>query len=239
MGLREVNVRIIKIVSAFILLLFCLQSSPAYADFWGGDIPLLTQIVANTLQELAQLRSILSTGQENLQLIRDINRGINEAMNLARTMNVKLSPGVLSDLQSAQEALATIEQLYGKIPMTSQAKSQQLMDQSAAEAIQLHNDAFKYAAEIDPQAEQIKEYAKMASPGGAQKLTAQSVGVLIHVMNQVLRTNAAILKIQSEQLATQNRKSKLSSEQFRAEYDGLSKALGELKPTYDLPSLSK
>ncbi len=229
----------IKNVSVFFLLLFCLQSKPAYADFWGGDIPLLIQIVANTLQQLSQLRSILSTGQENLQLVRDINRGINDAMNLARTMNVKLSPGILSDLRNAQEAMATIEQLYGRVPLTSQAKSQQFTDQSAAEAIQLHNEAFKYAAEIDPQAEQIKDYAKVASPGGAQKLTAQSVGILIHVMNQVLRTNAAILKIQSEQLAMQNRKSKLSSEQFRAEYDGLSKAFGDLKPSYTLPSLSR
>jgi hypothetical protein len=231
--------RCVKVSILGIFLLFALRPTPAYADFFGGDLPLLTQIVVNTLQELAQLRAILGTGQDSLNLMRDINRGINDAMNLARTMNVKLTPGILSELQSANEAMAVIEKLYGKIPMTNQAKVQQTMDQTVAEALQLHNDAFRYADEIDPQAEQIKDYAKVASPAGAEKLTAQSLGVLIHVMNQVLRTNAALLKVQSEQLAMQSRKSKLSSEQFKVEYDGLSKAFGELKADYPLPSLSK
>ena len=230
--------RRIKLAFLGVLLLHSLKPTPAYADFFGGDIPLLIQIVANTLQELAQLKSILGTGQDTLNLMKDINRGINDAMNLARTMNIKLTPGILSELQSANEAMAAIEKLYGKIPMTTQANVQQTMDRTAAEGIQLHNDAFRYAAEIDPQAEQIKDYAKIASPAGAEKLTAQSLGVLIHVMNQILRTNAALLKVQSEQLAMQSRKSKLSSEQFKAEYDGLSKAFGEAKPSYPLPSLS-
>ena len=227
-----------KLFVLIVLLAHLMRSTPAYADFFGGDIPLLTQIVANTLQELAQLRSILGTGQDTLSLMRDINRGLNDAMNLARTMNVKLSPGILSEIQSANEAMAVIENLYGRIPVTSQAKVEQTMDQTAAEALELHNDAFRYADEIDPQAEQIKDYAKIASPAGAEKLTAQSIGVLIHVMNQVLRTNAALLKIQSEQLAMQSRRSKLSSEQFKTEYEGLSKAFGELKADYPLPSLS-
>ncbi len=114
---------------------------------------------------------------------------------------------------------------------------QQTMDRSAAEAIHLHNEAFRYADQIDPEAERIKDYAKVVSPQGAEKLTAQSLGVLIHVMNQVLRTNAAMLKLQSEQLALSNRKEKLGSEQFRVQYDGLAKAFGSLKPEYQLPAL--
>jgi hypothetical protein len=63
---------------------------------------------------------------------------------------------------------------------------------------------------------------------------AQNIGVLINVLNQVLRTNAAILKIQSEQLALQNRKEKQSSEQFKTMYESIGKALGESIGNYKL-----
>ena len=91
---------------------------------------------------------------------------------------------------------------------------------------------------IDPEAERIKEYSKVVSPQGAEKLTAQSIGVLIHVLNQVLRTNAAMLKLQGEQLALQNKREKLGPEQFKFQYESLAKAFGSLKPKYKLPALN-
>jgi hypothetical protein len=84
----------------------------------------------------------------------------------------------------------------------------------------------------------MKRYANVASPQGAAKASLQAQGVTIHVLNQLLRTNAALLKVQSEQLAMQNRKSKLQSEQFRDQYDELGRILRDSKGGFDLPSLS-
>ena len=229
----------LKITFLWGLLFVAFSPGRAYGDFWGGDIPLLTEIVANTLQQLEQMRQILGTGQDTLGLLRDINKGVRDALNLTRTMNNSLTPGVLSDLTRVEDLLSTVEKLYGQVPQTSEATMQRTTDQSVAEAIHLHNEAFRYADLIDPEAERIKEYSRDVSPLGAERLTAQSLGVMIHVLNQVLRTNASILKIQSEQLALQNRKEKLSSQQFKMQYEGLSKAFGDLKGTYKLPELSK
>ncbi len=231
-----------KIKRAFAILLIVFTVfplRPARADFWGGDIPLLIQIVANTLQQLAQLRSILGNGVDTLNYIQDINRGIKDALTLIRTQNSTLSPGVLSQLDNLEKVMGAVEKLYGVVPNTPEAPMQRTTDQSVAEAINLHNEAFKYAQAVDPEAERIKEYAKFVSPLGANRLTAQSMGVLINVMNQVLRTNAAMLKLQSEQLAMGNRRGKIESEQFKMQYEGLSRAFGELKPEYNLPSLNK
>ena len=216
-------------------LVLSLQPTIAYGDFFGGDLPLLSQIVVNTLQQLTKLQTIIGKNQESLDLIRDINRGIRDAMGIISTMNTTLSPGILSDLQRIEQVLGTIEDLYGRIPKTQSSELQRTTDISAAEGIQLHNEAFRYADRIDPEAERIKAYAKDVNPLGAQKLSAQALGVLIHVMNQVLRTNAAILKLQSEQLALQNRREKLGSEQFKMQYEGVSKALRDLKTGYKLP----
>ncbi len=42
-----------------------------------------------------------------------------------------------------------------------------------------------------------------------------SLGIMIHILNQILRTNSAILKMQSESLALTNCKRKLDSDQFK------------------------
>jgi hypothetical protein len=225
--------------SLYIIIIYLLQPARAYADFWGGDLPLLTQIVVNTIQELVKLEGIIGKGQETIDLINDINHGVRDAMNIIRTRNETLSPGVLSDLRNVQQIMSVVENLYGRVPKTQNSQLEQTTDTTVAESIQLHNDAFKYADQVDPEAERIKDYARDVNPLGAQKLTAQGVGVLIHVMNQLLRTNAAILKLQSEQLALQNRGNKLESEQFKVQYDELSDAFQNLKPAFHLNSFSK
>lgn len=231
-----------KTVKVWTATLACLVSfgigPSARADFWGGDIPLLTQIVATTLQQLVQLKSILGNGIETFHFLQDINRGIQEALAIINSKNSSLSPGVLSELSNLEEVVRAVERLYGRVPVTSEADLQKTNDRSVAEAIHVHNEAYRYAQTVDTEAERIKEYSRLVSPLGAQRMTAQSMGVLIQVMDQVLRTNASILKAQTEQLALDNRRQKLGSEQFKAQYEGLSKAFGELKPQYDLPSLS-
>jgi hypothetical protein len=231
--------RMRKIIATALMAMLPFFPIKAKADLWGADIPLLIEIIVNTAQQLIQLKKILGTGKESLAYIQDINRGIRDALRLARTMNSKLSPGVLSNLETAEQLSGAVETLYGSVPNTPEAQMQKTMDQSVAESLLLHNQAFKYAETVDVEAERIKNHAMVASPQAAEKLTAQSLGVLIHVMNQVLRTNAAILKMNSEQLALNNKKEKLNSQHFKMQYEGLSRAFDDLKPKYDLPRLSK
>lgn len=209
----------------------------ARADFFGGDLPLLAEIVVTTLQQLSQLRDILSNGQDTLGLLRDVNQGIRDAMGIMRTMNQSIQPGVLFQYQTPDEMRRAIETLYGTVPATAEARTQDFTDQSVSEAILLHNQAFEYANRIDPEAERIKDYSRGVSPIGAGRLTAQSLGVLIHVSNQILRTNAAMLKIMSENLALQNRHSKVGSAQFKMQYDGLSEAMGTSGSFRDVTNL--
>ena len=212
-------------------------SQIAVADMFGGDIAVLVQILSNSIQQLAQLQQILGTGKDSLRLMEDINRGLKDAMTLRQIVSRPLSSGTLSDIENVQSAMERVEQLYGFIPRGPEAVMQKNTDQTVAEAFTMQSEAFRYADQIDPEAERIKDYAKFVNPQGAGRLTAQSLGVLINVMSQVLRTNAAMLKLQGEQLALQNRSQKLSSEQFRLQYEELSQNFAKLTPSYDLPSL--
>jgi hypothetical protein len=228
-----------KYFLSFIMLFSVLITSPsAKADFWGGDLIYLAQILEQAIMQVQQLKSILGNGKDSLEFLQQINDGQRTALRIINTMNRVLKPGNLSNLSDVNAVIREVQDIYGKIPITAEAKLQSTHDVTVAESIQLHNDAFKYADEVDPEAERIKNYAQVASPQGAAKASLEAQGAIIHVLNQVLRTNAAILKIQSENLAMQNRKSKMQSEAFRSQYTELSSSLRDYKPSFDLPSLS-
>jgi hypothetical protein len=226
-------------VGLFTLLTVILLPKSSRADFFGGDLPLLAEIVANTIQEISELQSVIGNGKDTLGFLHDINAGLQDALNLQRTLNSTFQQGVLGGISNPEQLLQTVRTIYGMVPSTQRTDMEQLHDQSVAESITLHNQAFDYADQVDPEAERIKDYSHDASPGGAAKLTAESIGVLITVADQILRTNAAILKINSEQLALQNEREKLGSQQFVSQYSDLSNSFDALQNLHDSVDLAQ
>lgn len=207
----------------------------ARADLFGGDVAVLTQILANALQQLAQLRNILQTGRDNIGLIRDINRGINDSLNLIRTISPNTDPGLYKDWEKVSEALNKLEAVYGIVIESRDSRIQKDTDQSVAEAVALNNSIYKYTKVIDEIGELIKSQSHAVSPGGAAKLTAQSLGVMLNLQNEMLRTQATGLKLQAQAMALQNRKDKERTRQMVVGADNLNSALNGAKPEFKLP----
>lgn len=224
----------------FLTLALCLTlvfPKPARADFWGGDVVVLTQILANAIQQLVQLRQILSTGSDTLGLLRDINRGIRDGLAVMQMIDPRFNPGLYGSLDSADRVLQAINDLYGVVPNTSEARLQQVQDQAASESIAMNGTVFEFADQADKESRRIFTHSQGVSPQGAAKLTAQSIAVLIGVTTQVLRTNSMMLKMMGQNMALSNRKEKLQSEQFKMQYEGVSGALGALPKDPKLPTL--
>lgn len=209
----------------------------ANADMFGGDVAVLIQILTNAIQQLAQLRQIFQTGEDTLGLLRDINRGIRDGLAIIQIVNPKFNPGIYSNLNDADRALSAIESLYGRVPQTAAARLQASQDQSVAESLSMHGSLYSYADSVDREAQNMLAHSKTVNPQGAAKLQAQSLAVLIGVMTQLLRTNSTMMKMMAQNMALQNRKEKIGSEQFRQEYQGLSEAFGSLPKTTKLPSV--
>jgi hypothetical protein len=210
---------------------------PSKADMFGGDIVMLAQILANAVQQLIQLRQILSTGSDSLNLMKDINRGIKDGLSVIQVLNPKFNPGLYGSMEQADQVLAVITDLYGKIPQTSEYKLQAAQDRSVSESIAMNGTLFRYADEVDLESKRIIEHAKNVNPQGAAKLTAQSIAVLIGVTTQVLRTNSMMLKMMGENMALNNRKEKLQASQFKTQYEGISNAIGTLPKETNLKPL--
>ena len=222
--------------SIFIVFLFvCLAAPTAEADMFGGDVAVLVQILANAFQQLEQLKSILDTGRDNVDLIRDINRGINDSLALAQTLGPNDGPGTYQDWRKVQDGLRALHEQYGDVVQSNDSSVQQDTDQSVAEAVALNNNIYEYSKRIDDVGELIKEQSHVVSPGGAAKLTAQSIGVLLTVQNEMLRTQATGLKLQAQALAIQNRKDKERTRQMVAGAESLDSALTNAQPDFKLP----
>jgi hypothetical protein len=189
---------------------FLLGSLPlsARADMLGGDVLVLAQILANAVEQLSQLEQLLGTGQDSLNLLRDINRGINDSLSIMRTISPYTDPGIYKDWRTVDRAISDLTSIYGQVADSRDAVIQKDADQSVAEAVTLNNQVYDYTATIDGIGEQIEEYSHQVSPGGAEKLTAQGTGIMINVMNQQLRTQATGLKLQAQALAIENQKEK-------------------------------
>jgi hypothetical protein len=210
-------------------------SEEARGDIWGADVAVLAQILQETILQLAELKSILNSGEDTLGLLQDVNRGINDSLRMAATLGIRIDPGIYRDLRQVDQALRAVEDIYGRPVDSPAAPVQRNTDQTIAEAISFNNELNEYAAKLDQVGEEIKAYSHSTSPGGAAKLTAESIGVLIHVMDQQMRATGQGLKLQAQAMAVENKKDKDHTEQYLKEGQALKERMAALNPTFQVP----
>lgn len=133
------------------------------------------------------------------------------------------------------QALNELETIYGIAIESRDMRVQRDTDQSVAEAISLNNTIYTYTKSIDEIGELIKSQSHVVSPGGAAKLTAQSLGVMLNLQNEMLRTQATGLKLQAQALALQNRRDKEKTRQMVEGSSKLQNALANTSSNFDLP----
>lgn len=233
--MRRLKTSLVAAIVAVSLLL----PRPVKADLWGGDLVFLAQILANSIQQLVQLKQILGTGMDTIGLMRDINRGIRDGLSIIQIINPRFNPGLYGNMETADRVLAVITDLYGQIPQTSEYRLQEAQDRSVSESIAMNGTLFRYADQVDDESRRIINHSQSVSPQGAAKLTAQAIAILIGVTTQTLRTNSMMLKMMGENMALNNRKEKLQSAQFKGQYEGLSTALGKLPKETNLKPLGQ
>ena len=147
-------------------------SNLAKADVWGADVAVLAQILQQTIMQLAELKSILQNGGDTLGLLQEVNRGINDSLGMAETMGIRVDPGLYRDLRNTDQAVNSLQRIFGRTVESPLALVQYNTDQTVAEAISFNNELSEYSNKLDQVGEEIKVYSHSVSPGGAAKLTA-------------------------------------------------------------------
>ena len=77
------------------------------------------------------------------------------------------------------------------------------------------NESKVYAEQQEQNAVKIIAESRGASPKGAARISAQTSAEILHTLNQLLKINGQMLKLQSEQLAVRNKEDKDSVRHFQ------------------------
>jgi len=224
-----------KIILSLSILFSVLIPSVGHADIFGGDVAVLTQILAEDIQQLMQLENILQNGQQNTSLIQEINRGINDSLAMIRTISPYTNPGQYGDLRNVPDVLQRFGTVFGTVVNSPDAPAQRSVDTAVAESVTMSNAIFDYTKQTDDIGEQIKSYSHSVSPGGAAKLTAESLGVILHVLNQQLRAQGVLLNLQAQSLAQENKREKDHTAEFLRSAGDISQALQDSNPAFESP----
>lgn len=224
-----------KKIRIFVLVFAATLPLGARGDVFGGDVAVLSQILSENVQQLIQLKSILQNGQGTLSLLQEVNRGINDSLQMAQTLGIRIDPGIYRNLGTVDQAIQVIGQIYGTPVDSPLATVQRDTDQTVAEAISFNNSLNEYANNLDQIGEEIKAYSHSVSPGGAAKLSAESMGVLIHVADQQLRATGQGLKLQAQAMAMQNKHEKDQTEEYLNESAALRDKMTSLNADFNVP----
>lgn len=161
---------------------------------WGAEIPFLIKILAESIQQVKALQAIIGTTRETVSILEEMNRGVKEVLRLAHTAHIPLPKQVYDTAKTIDDATKDARNLYGKLPDHAPVHMKAHY-QSGVEGLFLSQDAFEYSKFLDDKGEHIKSSAITASQSSATRLTAESLGVLLHAVSHSNRIQAKSLEV--------------------------------------------
>lgn len=171
----------------------------AKADLWGADLPLLAEIVFNTLHTMMEL-------EKQSRHMRDELAGIKDKINRIRTIADVVQPSQWEKWKDPKEALNRLKIIYHTIPKEYRSEKYDMIEEEISKAMNL---VARVGPETKTSFESGKELERRgadASPGVAQKLTASGIGSLISLESQSLTMQSHIITLLAQMLADGNEK---------------------------------
>lgn len=182
-----------------LVIAFIISPFHAKADLWGGDLPLLAEIVFNTLNTMMELKNQTEAMNDELE-------GIKERINRIRTISDVVQPSQWDKWKDPKEAINRLRIIYHAIPKEYRSEKYDTIEDEIAKAMNL-------VARVGPETKKSFESGKElerrgadASPGVAQKLTASGVGSLVSLESQSLVMQSHITSLLAQILAEGNEK---------------------------------
>lgn len=188
-----------KKIIAILCLFTVVPFKPAHADLWGGDLPLLTQIVFNTLHTMYEL-------QQQTQMLNDEMSGIKDRINRIQTIAEVVQPSQWDRWRDPAEAMRRIKLIYGTLPKEYRSEKSDMIEDEISKAMNLVSRVSSGANSSFHSGKELERRGADASPGVAQKLTASGVGSLVAMEAQTQVIQSHIVSLLAQQLADGNEK---------------------------------
>ncbi len=169
------------------------------ADLWGGDLPLLAEIVFNTLHTMMEL-------EQQTNSMNDELAGIKDKINRIRSIAEVVQPSSWEKWKDPKEAINRLRMIYHTIPKEYRTEKYDEIENEIAKAMNLVS---RVSPEMDTTFKSGKELERRgadASPGVAQKLSASGIGTLIAIESQSQVIQSHITSLLAQMLADGNEK---------------------------------
>lgn len=203
------------------LLIFLIALNPlqARADLFGGDLPLLAEIVINTLHTMQEL-------QRQSSLLESELDGINDRINRIRTIAEIVKPEDWGQWKDPREALRRIQKIYRTLPPEYRSEKSDLIEQEISRAMSTIGMLSPEAQTTFQSGKEMEQRGANASPGVAQKLTASGVGTLISIEAQSQILQSHMVGLLAQLLAQANEKETRSIVSHGQALNGVSQNVG-------------
>jgi hypothetical protein len=203
----------------FPAFLLFVTTQPARADFWGGDLPLLAQIVTNTLSTLAQL-------QQQTKMLKDQTQGINDQINRIKTIEKLINPSNWKEWKNPEVALKRLKEIYYTLPPEYRNQKSDAFESEMSKAMALSSQMTDEAHSTFLSGKELERRGADASPAVAEKLTASGVGTLISLEAQSQVAQSQMISLLSQMLAQgveqESRKVTMTGNSFKSIGESLS-----------------
>lgn len=206
-------------ILSFGIAAFFSVSQSARADMFGADLPLLVEIVANTLSSLRELK-----GQSDL-LRREL-RGIDDKIRRLNAIKELVTPNNLDAWKDPQEATRRLRRIYYTLPPEFRTEKSDAIEQQITEAMRVAGLLTHAAEPAFRSGKQLEKEALDVGPAVSNKMTASGVGTLITLESQNQIAQAQIISLLSQMIAESGSKevSRLNSQS--REFKTMGKGLG-------------
>jgi len=181
-----------------VAILFALTISlNAKADFWGGDLPLLAEIVTNTMNTLMELQKQSKNWQDEMD-------GIKDKIDRIQTISELVQPSSWDKWKDPMEAMSRLQRIYHTVPKEYRTEKSDMMEQEISKAMNLVAKISRDTKTTFESGKELERRGADSSPGVAQKLTASGVGTLISMQAQSQVLQSQMTSLLSQMLASAN-----------------------------------
>lgn len=207
-----------------LILVFSLTALPyqAKADLWGADLPLLAEIVFNTLHTMMEL-------EQQTTMLQDQMAGIKDRINRIRTISDVIQPSTWDKWKDPAEALRRLKLIYETLPKEYRNEKSDMVEEELSKAMNL---IAKVSGETNTTFYSGKELERRgadASPGVAAKLTASGVGTMISMESQTQVIQSHIVSLIAQMVADGHAKETRLITTRGAVFNSYSQSLGSNK----------
>lgn len=171
----------------------------AKADLWGADLPLLAEIVFNTLHTMQEL-------EKQSQHWNDELAGIKDKIDRIKTIADMVQPNSWDKWKDPKEALNRLKFIYRTVPKEYRSEKYDLIEDELSKAMNLVARVGPETSTNFKSGKELEYRGANASPGVAQKLTASGIGTLISIESQTQVIQSHITSLLAQMLADMNEK---------------------------------